>query len=407
MAGQHPLLLVWAQQLRWIGRLRVTWYDKPFWLSSPSGKEKVLVWMPWHGDSTPSATHRMVADYQQALDNAKFPYDISYMRWSGHGDNGEPESDLCEFVKAWNEDFEWPKFIISSTSEAFSAFEKQYGSEIPQFKGDLTPYWEDGAGSSALETGINRSSADRLTQAEALAAMLAPSTYRAADFNDAWRNILLYSEHTWGASASVRDSESPMTTGQWAFKRQFALDGETQSESLLAATLSSPAESSDRAVVDVYNATSWSRTEVVLLSKELSTAGDHVRDGQGNSLPSQRLSTGELALLAHEVPSFGSARFHLSAERSHAPVVRVSLKDGVLDNSGTPRLHRSDDRKFGRACRAWKISEPDRYEQRRSRQRVPLCSGKISTRLEGTRSRRRSTAPTSAASKRVVRLGSA
>lgn len=315
-----------------IGKLRIAWYDKPFWLRSPSGKGKVLVWMPWHGYSTPPATHQMVADYQQALDNAQFPYDISYMRWSGHGDNGAPDPELSEFVKTWNQEFEWPKFFISSVSEAFSAFEKQYGNEIPQFNGDLTPYWEDGAGSSALETRINRNSADRLTQAAAVAAMLAPTAYCAETFNEAWRNILLYSEHTWGASASVRDSESPMTTGQWAFKRQFALDGEAQSRNLLAAALNSAASNPDRAVVDVYNATSWPRTEVVYLSKELSAVGDHVRDNHGNSLPSQRLSTGELALLVREVPPFGSARFHLSAEKPHAPSMSVSVNEDLLDS---------------------------------------------------------------------------
>jgi hypothetical protein len=48
------------------------------------------------------------------------------------------------------------KFAISSTSTAFSAFEERYGSDLQQLKGDLTPYWEDGAGSSALETRMNR-----------------------------------------------------------------------------------------------------------------------------------------------------------------------------------------------------------------------------------------------------------
>jgi alpha-mannosidase len=83
--------------------------------------------------------------------------------------------EICEFVKSWNQEYEWPKFVIASTSDAFSAFEQRYGSELPQCKGDLTPYWEDGAGSSALETRMNRVAADRLTQAEALTTMLAPA----------------------------------------------------------------------------------------------------------------------------------------------------------------------------------------------------------------------------------------
>jgi hypothetical protein len=36
--------------------------------------------------------------------------------------------------------------------------------------------------------------------------------------------------------------------------------------------------------------------------------------------------------LAHDVPAFGSARFHLSAEKPRAPERRVFVKDGVLDN---------------------------------------------------------------------------
>jgi alpha-mannosidase len=315
-----------------IGRLRVAWDDKPFWLWSPSGKEKVLVWMPWHGYSIPRLNDQMVADWQDALDKAEFPYGISYMRWSGHGDNGQPDPDLSEFVKAWNQQFEWPHLIISSTSQAFAAFEKQYGAEIPQFHGDLTPYWEDGAGSSALETRINRNSSDRLAQAEAMAAMLAPGAYRAEDFNNAWRNILLYSEHTWGASGSVRDPESPMTTGQWEFKRQFALNGESQSKALLAQALGSRPASNHDAAIDIYNATSWPRTEIVYLSKELSASGDHVKDSHGRSLPSQRLSTGELAFVASDVPPFGCARFHLSAEVPQAPAQRVSVQKNQLEN---------------------------------------------------------------------------
>jgi hypothetical protein len=223
-----------------IGRIKAVWHDKPFWNISPSGNEKVLVWVPAHGYTTwPSANSEMAADCQEYLDSVNFPYEISYIRWSGHGDNALPDPQICEFVKSWNQDYEWPKFAISSTSEVFSAFAKRYGNDIPQFKGDLTPYWEDGAGSSALETAINRNSADRLTQAESLAAMLPTGAYRAADFTEAWRNVLLYSEHTWGASASVRSPENPIVAEQWTVKRQFALDGEKQSKELLQEVLRS------------------------------------------------------------------------------------------------------------------------------------------------------------------------
>jgi hypothetical protein len=112
--------------------------------------------------------------YQDRLDSINYPYDISYIRWSGHGDNAPPGPQICEFIKAWNEEYGWPRFEIASTSTAFSVFENRYGHLLPELRSDLTPYWEDGAGSSALETSINRNSADRMVQVQALAAMLSP-----------------------------------------------------------------------------------------------------------------------------------------------------------------------------------------------------------------------------------------
>ena len=53
--------------------------------------------------------------------------------------------------------------------------------------------------------------------------------------------------------------------------------------------------------VDVLNTCSWARTDVVTLPKELAVAGNVVRDATGRDVPSQRLSTGELAFLALDI----------------------------------------------------------------------------------------------------------
>ncbi len=318
-----------------IGTFMVAWQDKPFWWVSPSGNERVLFWVPWTGYAM---SHVLKFDtlwvnaYQARLDDVGFPYQISYIRWSGHGDNAVPDPNLPEFVKRWNEEYEWPRFTISTVGDAFATFEKQHGHQLPEFKGDLTPYWEDGAGSSALETRMSRGAAERLTQAATLSAILAPQTYKEADLNDAWRNVLLYSEHTWGAFNSVSDSENPMVAQQWQVKRQFAVDAENESKKLLDGVLDAYASESDSSSVDVHNTCSWQRTEVVVISKERSTGKDHVKSEHGTSVPSQRLSTGELAFLAEGVPALGSASFHLSAGAPHDPAKRVTVGDGVLDN---------------------------------------------------------------------------
>jgi alpha-mannosidase len=322
-----------------IGTIMVTWQDRPFWWVGPSGRDKVLVWVPWNGYALSHRHHgltpALVGEYQQWLDSVQFPYDISYLRWAGHGDNALPDPEICEDIKAWNTKYVWPKFRISSTHDAFAAFEKQYGKDLPQFKGDLTPYWEDGAGSSARETALSRNAAERLVQAGALRAMEG-GPFPAHAFADAWRNVLLYSEHTWGAWCSVSDSENPFTLSQWKVKKGFAEDADRQSSKLLNEALQSGRGAPIDAAVDVFNTNSWPVSQLVLVGKDLSAAGDRVTDDKGGPVPSQRLSTGDLAILARNVPPFSAVRFHLSAGMPFAPPEPATLQGTVLAN-GTIR----------------------------------------------------------------------
>ena len=136
-------------------------------------------------------------------------------------------SILPDTVKQWNDRHAYPKLVIATTDEMFRDFEQRYGDKIPTAQGDFTPYWEDGAASSALETAMNRASAERLAQAETLFAMYNPKAYPAEDFYQAWRNVILYDEHTWGAHNSISQPDEPFVKSQWAIKRQFAVDADT------------------------------------------------------------------------------------------------------------------------------------------------------------------------------------
>ena len=321
-----------------IGDILVKWENKPFYWSSPSGKEKVLVWIPLKGYALSHSIGKLSSDfvssYTKDLEKTGYPFDIAYIRWSGHGDNALPDPEICEFVRDWNAKYEWPKFIISSTSMAFSAFEKKYGDRLPVMKGDWTGYWEDGAGSSALETGMNRASSDRLTQAETLWSMFNPANFPVKTFDEAWRHILLYSEHTWGADCSVTDPESKKTKEQWDIKKSYADIASQLSQDLLQKALPASNTRSKSDAVDVLNTSSWPRTDLVVVPSQLSKAGDVVKDDKGNIVSSQRLSTKELAFVAKDIPSFGGKRFTISAGDGYAKekvtVRETSLENGLL-----------------------------------------------------------------------------
>lgn len=359
-----------------IGDILVKWENKPFWWISPSGREKVLVWIPLKGYAMSHIVGKLtpdwVSDYTAQLEKMGYPYDIAHIRWSGHGDNAVPDPAICEFVKEWNTKYAWPRFIISSTSEAFSAFENKYGSQLPEVKGDWTPYWEDGAGSSALETGMNRNTADKLSQAEVLWAMQDPASYPVARFEEAWKKVLLYSEHTWGAWCSITDPENKMTVEQWEIKKGYADEAAKMADELLAEAMKTadrgPQTANDRRPttddprniqvgieMEVINTTNWKRNEVVFLSKEQSAAGDIVTDEKGKVLNSQRLNTGELAFLGTEVAPFGVFRFVVKSGMSK-PAGSVSIGKNILSNNlieceidpGTGDIIRLTDKRTGK-----------------------------------------------------------
>ncbi len=164
-----------------MGDILVQWENRPFWWVGPDETSRVLVWIPFRGYATShlygKLSSEFVEEFCHGLETRAYPFDIAYLRWAGHGDNAVPDATICDFVKEWNANHESPRFVIASTSEAFQAFEARYGEQLPEMRGDWTPYWEDGAGSSAAETAMNRASSERLTQAEALWTMLNADRY--------------------------------------------------------------------------------------------------------------------------------------------------------------------------------------------------------------------------------------
>ena len=224
-----------------IGDILVQWENKPFYWVGPDGRSRVLVWIPFWGYAMSHIYHEMtpklVEDFCDGLAKRDYPYEIAYVRWAGSGDNAVPDPSICDFIRDWNETHLSPKFVISSTADAFRAFEQRHGAELPSVAGDWTPYWEDGAGSSALETAMNRASSDRIAQAETIWALANPRHYPRAAFEDAWRNVLLYSEHTWGAWCSVSDPFRRETREQWAIKQSYAVAADRQSRDLLSQAL--------------------------------------------------------------------------------------------------------------------------------------------------------------------------
>ncbi len=335
-----------------IGFTLEQWGDKPFYWQSQSGKEKVLTWVAgesyasFHEGDLSKLGDDKIFKLLRKLDERKYPYDIVQLPYTVGGDNGPPDPKLADYVRSWNERYATPRLIIATHNQMFMEFERRYGSTLRTFSGDFTPYWEDGAASSAYETAVNRQAADRLIQDEALWSMRAPAEFPHQEFAAAWRSVMLYDEHTWGAHNSISEPDLPFVKGQWAIKQRFALDADSLSKVLEQRVLPQGKQTRD-GVFDVYNTQSWTRTDILYLTPEQSAIGNLVVNEEGKRIPSQRLSTGELAVLLRNMRPMSSLRITVKKGTSTAEgsvkvsgnsiendvlSVAVNMTNGALDN---------------------------------------------------------------------------
>lgn len=299
-------------------------YEKcPAWWEGPDGSRVLMMWVRgyahaahWRLDQSVewarvSVLHALLG-YEARKD---YPFDAVFLHGAA-GDNRPLNPKLAEVVQAWNQRYAFPQIILCRNAEFFEYIEKHFGEKLPVLRGSGGTYWEDGAGSSARETALCRRAHEMLAAADLLFALLGrlpPEVgYPRAEFQAAWRNCLLYDEHTWGAHCSVTQPESEFTRAQWKIKSQFAVDAERQGRALLQRALRALAGRirTEGPALVVVNPSSWARTDVVACELPAGTALDEpdcpVIETVENGRPAVRV-------LVRDVPAWGYRTLKLRA----------------------------------------------------------------------------------------------
>ncbi len=158
--------------------------------------------------------------------------------------------------------------------------------------------------------------------------MLNPADFPFGQFDEAWKQVVLFDEHTWGAHNSVSEPDLPEVIEQWEYKRAFAGNGEAVSRELLQQILPRPDHGS---AIDVYNTNSWRRSGLVVVPAEWSRGKDLVKDQAGRPVPTQRLRNGDLAMMASDVPALGAKRFVLEPGEPYEKEP-LEIEENRIDN---------------------------------------------------------------------------
>lgn len=338
----------------------------PFWWVGPDGKSKVLFLQP--GSYAPGANIKGRYFWPQMagqLDRNKllsvvktenprenfidpylkemlpqleadkdYPYDIFPMTWC-MADNTPIDADLPDAVRSWNEEYAYPHLKICTGPELMHAFEDKWGDSIPVLSGDYTETWTDGLGSSAAKTGESREVKERLVQAEILWSMLNPRQGEPSELvREAWRNIILSTEHTW---AFMDPNRQPLQNEILGVKWNYFDTAKKLTDQFMNMSISEIEDPSSDWIT-VFNTDSWERTSLVRIHDADPQKYNAVHDSDGNEIACQRLSNGDLAFIAENVPALGCRSFLLSGgekpgndmeKQSNASldngIVRVSL----------------------------------------------------------------------------------
>lgn len=214
----------------------------------------------------PSA-ERGLSVWLSEFERPDYPLD-AVLLYGQEADNTDLDPQPNAFVGAWNAAYAFPRLVPTDPTAFFERAEAALD-RLPVYRGDGGAYWEDGALTSLRETILARQAQSRLPAADTLAALASvhDARFRAAPHlhDDAWRDLLLYDEHTWGAFLSVTDPGASLDRDQWSTKAGFAENADRLAREGLHAAASRHSlqfATQGREVV-AYNPHNWTVTDVV------------------------------------------------------------------------------------------------------------------------------------------------
>ncbi|SKA85423.1 Glycosyl hydrolases family 38 C-terminal domain-containing protein [Clostridium sp. USBA 49] len=252
-------------------------------------------------------------------------------------DNTDIDPQPHEFVKEWNRTYEYPQLINSDGSEFFKYVEGNFKDFLKTVKGDSGAYWEDGCGSTATASRQVRDAQAILTAAERLESLAVIHnenwSYPLEDFKNAWREVLLFDEHTWGSHLAGIEEETWLQQDSWEVKEHMAKNSLMWAKRLLlsAATRHSLSWNNKGREVVLYNPHSWEASGAVRVEI---AKNEKVYDSEtGEEIPIRKIvelkTQATVELWVEKLPGLSYRRYILKP----AKVEQKESKNYVLDNN--------------------------------------------------------------------------
>ena len=326
-----------------LGRLHE---KSPFWWEGPDGG-RILMWYSRHyhqvltlfGIPPQIAGGRdSLPRFLQIYSRPEYKSDATLI-YGTQVENTDLFPQQASLAEEWNRMYAYPRLRYSGFAEAIGYIASQFGDAIPVVRGDGGPYWEDGIISTARSAALERATEQRALAAEKFSTLSSLVNPRLQPEDEAlarlWHNMVLYDEHTWGASVSVSNPKSLETVGQLAVKEDFATQAKRDVEYVLRRGLGALADYiyDPQGTLLVFNPLSWQRSGMV--ETDLDKGLELVDLVTKQTVPYEVLFTGpayrHIRFLAQDVPSVGYRAYALKESKAE-PANPQALSEHTMEN---------------------------------------------------------------------------
>jgi len=296
----------------------------------------VLTWFTeWrHSWYAEGIVHKLAEDFAKGTENL-----LAYIRrisdegyrWRGLAihfgmDNVPAEPKLMDFVAHFNAAQSGIEARMATNREFFEFMEQQHGSQFAVHRAAWPDWWANGNGSAAFESACSRRTKNALRRMRELAAMgkAAPDPAR---LEEVYEQMLLFDEHTWGASISIRAPWSLQGRLQWQEKRIPALKALDQVRRIEREVTASLAEDGRVTVTNPFDH-EWTGAIALPVSDKKKSAGGLKDVESGELAIGQREKAG--AVRDHYALRIGpraTRRFELAAKAPKSSVPAAMEND--------------------------------------------------------------------------------
>ena len=274
--------------------------------------------------------------------SCKYPYDAVLNDFTS-SDNSQVDKDVLNNVRELNamtytngNRYVYPKFIYTLSNDYFQYMEEKYRQLIPTYKGTLENWWAFGEASASRERAVNRRNHIMLPYADFFAVLASTLSdvpkYPYEDIATAYKNMLLYDEHSFGGI------QNPALQKMWRWKANTAISCGLACDKIIKESLShlnSQINNSGISIA-VYNALSWNVTNIAEVDISNLPEYFEIYDTEtGERVEHQQVDEGKAVFVASGVPALGYKCYNVKpvpADKQAESPSPITLSSNTIEN---------------------------------------------------------------------------